>query len=134
MAREPIPIPDEFMPKTVPSRGLTSVALDQLEDEIAEHVNTIKATTTQEPEPMQDRPAPAPAAPVSAYAPPPPRPVSTAIQNMPGPQSPASQMEIQFNGRTLRVNSTCNTDVEATQLIGALTALVPFLTKASATE
>ena len=44
-------------------------------------------------------------------------------------QKTTSKMEIQLNNRTLRIDSICSTDTEATQLIGALTALVPFLPK-----
>jgi hypothetical protein len=44
-------------------------------------------------------------------------------------QKPPSKMEIQLNNRALRIDSICSTDVEATQLIGALTAMLPFLPK-----
>jgi hypothetical protein len=103
-----------------------------LEDEIAEHVNTIKTTTTQEQVPMQDRPAPAaPSPPIaSAYAPPPrpvPSPASTAIQNMPSPQQPASQMDVRFNGKTLILSATCNTSAEAERVIETLTPLSKLL-------
>lgn len=68
-----------------------------------------------------------PAPPATPYAPARPAPTLPASN-----QAPASSMEVQFNGRTLRVNSTCNTATEMEQLIGALTALVPFLPKGEA--
>jgi hypothetical protein len=129
MAREPTPIPDDLMPKTVPARGLSSTTLDKLEDEIAEHVSTIKTTATQEQELMQDRPAAAPATPyvpATPYAPA-PRPATAVIPNQPQHQS---ALDFQFNGKSLRVTATCNTDAEALSLSDLLTKVAPFLAKA----
>jgi hypothetical protein len=124
MARDPAPIPDEFLPTVVPRRPSS---LDALEDEIAEHINAMKSTATKEPEPMQDRPTAA-APPPSAYAPPQPRPVSipTAIQNQPQPP-PASQMDVRFNGKTLILSATCNTSAEAERVIETLQPLSKLL-------
>jgi hypothetical protein len=127
MARDPAPIPDDFLPTVVPRRPAS--AIDALEDEIAEHIHTMKSTTTKEQAPMQDRPAPAtPPPPASPYAPPPPRPVSipTAIQNQPQPP-PASQMDVRFNGKTLILSATCNTSAEAERVIETLQPLSKLL-------
>jgi hypothetical protein len=129
MARDPAPIPDEFFPTVIPRRPID--VIDALEDEIAKHIDTIKTTATQEQVPMQDRPAPAAPSPPSPYAPPQPRPVpspaSTAIQNMPSPQQPASQMDVRFNGKTLILSATCNTSAEAERVIETLTPLSKLL-------
>jgi hypothetical protein len=127
MARDPAPIPDEFLPTVVPRRP--APALDALEDEIAEHINAMKSTATKEQAPMQDRPAPAtPPPPASPYAPPPPRPVATAtIQNMPPQPPPASQMDVRFNGKTLILSATCNTSAEAERVIETLQPLSKLL-------
>jgi hypothetical protein len=125
------PLPDYLKPKEVgiPPRPGREAALAAVETELAGMIASDHPAT--ETPTMQERTSSNGNPPAAPYqAPPPPRPMGTAtIPNMPGPQQPASAMEIQFNGKTLRVNSTCNTDIEATQLIGALTALVPFLAK-----